>query len=254
MPWEVAKDFGNQAESYIGKEINARVERDIGIVADRLSTELAADIGEDAASLYGAAQGFSVRGLDLESAKEDPEDAGVRLLKSVIGVVLVGPAGFLAGAAPISHIIAMAITGFVTAFIIAFLGGGPITLAIGVAVSTIAVIAIGRQGMKNSIRDKLVQKLSGELPGMMSGIRGKLRDDLKQKGQEILVALDAEVDRLKAQANENLKALEKDEASFRETENSTATSGGVFVDDLRGIANLVERVRGLRAELTLPSV
>lgn len=252
MPWEVAKDFGSQAESYIGKEINARVERDIGIVADRLTKELAEDIGQDAASLYSVAQGVCVRGLDFESAKEDPEDAGIRFLKSVVGVVLVGPAGFLAGAAPISHIIAMGIAGFITAFVIAFLGGGPITIAIGLAVSTIAVIAIGREGMKNSIRDKLVKKLSDELPGMMSEIRDKLRDDLKGKGEEILEALDAEIERLKGQAEENLKALEKDKATFEKAESSGSKREAQFSDDLKNVTNLVEHLKGLRDELSLP--
>lgn len=224
MPWELAKDFGSQVERYFSQQLNQRIQRALAPVIDELTKTLASDLGQDAASLYQTAAGLQLEDVSITAAHEDPEWAGERLVKAIVGVVLVGPAGLAAGAASVSHIIAMAISAFVVAFIIAFLGGGPITVAIGVAASTVLVVFLGAEGMKETIRDKLVKKVVEEIPGMEANIHAGIENELKKKGKAIEDELVKEVDHLVKETKARLKEAEDELVRFEESNGPPSTS------------------------------
>jgi predicted GTPase len=256
-PWAVARDFGEQVESFIGMEMEERLAQELPPILDRRTQEVAQRIGKDAANLYAAASGIELDAAALELQAEDPEAAGMRLLKSALGVVLVGPAGFLAGAGSFTELIGMGIAGFVTAFLIAFFGGGPITVAIGVAVSATAVALLGADGMKRKVRDKLVKKVCEEFPGSWPNMRQELRAKLKDRKADVLAALESKVDALADAAQQNLEGLREELEAAEQAESSTARVELLEVD-LARVEQLRSRVvdleRRLEAREAVPEV
>lgn len=248
-PWEVARDFGKQVERYVEREINARLKRDLGRATEQLVAEAAHDLGQDSAPLYDAAYSVNLSALSIEQARDDPEGAGQRILKAVVGVALVGPAGVLAGALPISQIVAMTIAVAITAILVALFSGGPVTLAIAVAITAATYFGFQSVTAKDALRDKLVAKVCDKLPEILPEARTRIRADIEQKTMDMERQLAGEISKLRTQATRNLAALEQQLEDLRSDQSEDR--GTHFDPDLARIVALGDRLEVVRTGLAI---